>query len=149
MKIQINPRILKIAAAGVGGAVLATTLALQIATLNVATNAAESAESAITVAQFANEVPAARKQTITDELPGFYAVYTRHHSVRWDTISITYETADGAPLTSGGFEASQGNGNGLFISPLDGTPAGDYRVVVNQLTPSEIDHDLVFLVTVE
>ena len=149
MKIQINPRILKPILAGVGVTALATTLALQVATLNVATSAAQIAESATTIAQFANEVPAARKQTITDELPGFYAVYTRHHAVRWDTISITYETADGAPLTSGGFEASQGNGNGLFISPLDGTPAGDYRVVVNQLTPSEIDHDLIFLVTVK
>jgi hypothetical protein len=149
MKIQINPRILKPILAGVGVTALATTLALQVATLNVATSAAQIAESATTIAQFANEVPAARKQTITEELPGFYAVYTRHHSVQWDTISITYEKADGAPLTSGGFEASQGNGNGLFISPLDGTPAGDYRVVVNQLSPSEITHPLIFLVTVE
>lgn len=149
MTVNLNPRILKLALAGVGVAALTTTLVLQVATLNVATSAAQSAESAITIAQFANEAPAARKQTITDELPGFYAVYTRHHSVRWDTISITYEKADGAPLMSGGFEASQENGSGLFISPLAGTPAGDYRVVVNQLTPSEIDHDLVFLVTVE
>ena len=149
MKIQINPRIIKPILAGVGVAALATTIGLQVVTLNVATNAAAEADRAIMVAQFANEVPAARKQTITEELPGFYAVYTRHHSVQWDTISITYEKSDGSPLASGGFEASQENSSGLFISPLDGTPAGDYRVVVNQLSPSEITHPLIFLVTVE
>lgn len=146
--MNINP-IIKLALAGVGVAALATTIGLQVVTLNVATNAAAQADRAIMVAESANEAPAGREQVVTDEHPAFFAIYTLHHALApYKTVSITYERADGEPLTAGGFEAVQSN-NGLVIEKLEGTPAGDYRVVVNQLTPSEIDHDLIFLVTVK
>lgn len=134
-----------------GGLLVAASLGgLQIATLNVATSAAHSAKSAALYAALAspstNEGISDRFQTRAAG-DSFIAVVAVMHPHGYDTLSMTYENLDGSPVLEGGFVLLQTE-NGLRVVIRDNTLPGEYRVVVDQLAPSEINHPIIFYVTV-
>lgn len=141
----------KAIALGVGSAlalgISATLISLQVATFNVATNAAERA-----VTESYQSEPE-RNERVADRVQAlsvggsFFAVSANQHDLAYDTVSMTYRAADGSPVTEGGFDLIQ-DPTGLLVEVREGTPEGDYRVVISDLAPSEIDHDLVFFITV-
>lgn len=151
--MNIPSRTLKTIGGGIAVAIAATVISLQAVTLNVAVGAADRARTtaqdaagAAFILRSGNEAISDRFQT-RDAGSAFFAVVAVEHPHAYSTLSMTYSAADGTPVTEGGFELAQADG-GLEVVIHDDTPPGDYRVVIGTLTPSEIDHDLIFYVTV-
>lgn len=139
-------------------AVLLSTLGVGIASLAVANAAASDAGAAARSISaqvsresdtFGNEVVRSRALTIieSDDSGSALLVEPRYAfaPLHYSTVSITFERADGSPV-EGKFEA-KGQDGGLALIATGVSP-GTYRVVVEQLRPSEIDHPLVFAVEV-
>lgn len=139
-------------------AVLIATLGVGIASLTVATSAAGDADAATRSLSaqvsresdtFGNEVVQSRARTIIESdgsgsallIEPRYAFAPLHY----DTTSITFERADGDPVV-GKFETRQTDAGLELVAT--GVPSGDYRVVVEQLRPSEIPTPLVFFVEI-
>ncbi|GAA3020406.1 hypothetical protein [Microbacterium dextranolyticum] len=140
------------------GALLIATLGVGIASLTVATSTASDADAAARSLSaqvsreadtFGNEVVQSRTRTIieSDGSGSALLIEPRYAFIPLDyaTVSITFERADGSPV-EGKFEA-KGQDGGLALIATGVSP-GTYRVVVEQLRPSEIDHPLVFTVEV-
>ena len=140
------------------GALLLATLGVGIASLAVATSAASDADAAARSISaqvsresdtFGNEVVQNRAVTLFEsDGSGSALIIAPRYTfapLHYSTVSLTYERTDGAPV-EGTFEAKAQNGGLALIAT--GVPSGDYRVVVEQLRPSEIDHPLVFTVEV-
>ena len=140
------------------GALLVGTLGVGIASLAVVTSAAGDADAAarslsVQVSRegdtFGNEVVRSRAVTIFEDggtgsallIEPAYSFAPLHY----DTVSITFERADGSPV-EGKFETSQTDAGLALIAT--GVSPGDYRVVVEQLRPSEIPTPLVFFVEI-
>ncbi|MBF9335411.1 hypothetical protein G3N30_03915 [Microbacterium lacticum] len=139
-------------------AVLIATLGVGIASLAVATSAAGDADAAarslsVQVSReadtFGNEVVQPRTRTIieSDGSGSALLIEPRYTFIplHYDTTSITFERADGAPV-EGKFETRQTDAGLALIAT--GVSPGTYRVVVEQLRPSEIPTPLVFTVEV-
>lgn len=140
------------------GALLLATLGVGIASLAVATSAASDADAATRSISaqvsreadaFGNEVVQPRTRTIigSDGSGSALLIEPRYAFIAldYDTVSITFARTDGAPV-EGKFETRQTD-SGLELVAT-GVPSGTYRVVVELLRPSEIDHPLVFTVEV-
>lgn len=128
-------------------AIAATVICLPIALLSVAQSpATDAAHATATTQNRTNEAVSNRFQERAAG-EGFFAVVAVQPPLRYETVSMTYTTVDGSPVTAGGFSFEQ-TGNGLRVAIDEATPAGEYKVVIDTLAPSEIDHDLAFYVTV-
>lgn len=140
------------------GALLVATLGVGIASLAVANAAASDAGAATRSLSaqvsreadtFGNEVVQPRTRTIIESdgsgvallIEPRYAFIPLHY----DTTSITFDRTDGAPV-EGTFSTAQTD-SGLELVATGVSP-GTYRVVVEQLRPSEIPTPLVFTVEV-
>lgn len=137
-----------------GGLLAAASLTgLQIAALNVATSAAHSAKSAAFDAARASFILSSSNEAVSDRFQTraagdrFFAVVSVRHPHTYQTLSMTYQHLDGSPVLDGGFTLSQADG-GLEVVILATTPPGEYKVVIDQLAPSEINHPIIFYVTV-
>lgn len=139
-------------------AVLLSTLGVGIASLAVATSAAGDADAAarslsVQVSReadtFGNEVVHPRTVTLieSDGSGSALLIEPRYAFIPldYDTTSITFERADGDPVV-GKFETRQTDAGLELVAT--GVPSGTYRVVVEQLRPSEIPTPLVFFVEV-
>lgn len=140
------------------GALLLGTLGVGIASLTVANAAASDAGAATRSISaqvsresdtFGNEVVRSRALTIIESDDSGSAllvapVYS-FAPLHYDTTSITFERTDGAPV-EGTFSTAQTD-SGLELVAT-GVPSGTYRVVVEQLAPTEIPTPLVFTVEV-
>lgn len=148
-----TPRTLKLIGGGLAVAVAATLISLQVATFQVANNTADLAQSTAWDAAGAAFILRSGNESVSDRFQtravgdSFIAVIAVNHPHGYDTLSMTYENVDGSPVIEGGFSLLQTE-NGLRVVIRENTPPGEYRVVIDQLTPSEIDHDLIFYVTV-
>lgn len=140
------------------GALLVATLGVGIASLAVATSAASDAGAATRSISaqvsresdtFGNEVVQSRARTIIEDGGSGVALLIEPRyafiALDYDTTSITFDRTDGAPV-EGKFETRQTDAGLALVAT--GVPSGTYRVVVEQLRPSEIDHPLVFTVEV-
>lgn len=140
------------------GALLIATLGVGIASLSVANAAASDADAAARSISaqlsregdtFGNEVVQPRTVTLieSDGSGSALLVAPRYTFIplHYDTTSITFQRTDGAPV-EGTFSTAQTDAGLALIAT--GVPSGDYRVVVEQLRPSEIPTPLVFFVEI-
>lgn len=140
------------------GALLVGTLGVGIASLAVANAAASDADAAARSISaqlsregdtFGNEVVQPRAVTIFEDGGSGSALLIEPRyafiPLDYDTTSITFQRADGAPV-EGTFSTAQTDAGLELVAT--GVPSGTYRVVVELLRPSEIDHPLVFTVEV-
>lgn len=140
------------------GALLVGTLGVGIASLAVATSAASDADAATRSISaqlsresdtFGNEIVQPRTRTIIESDGSGVALLIQPRyafiALDYDTTSITFDRTDGAPV-EGTFETRQTDAGLELVAT--GVSPGTYRVVVEQLRPSEIDRPLVFTVEV-